>query len=112
MNERKMRPGGGRWLMLKRGVAGLLSLVLLAFLGATFFGGSSGEDLLEVQIILGVGVVLGVAYAARGRLPHWAIELSEGRLTQDNDPSNLSPLVYLPVLLALVLVIILLFMFA
>ena len=96
-------------MMFKRVVAGLLSLVLLVFLGATFFG-VGGEDLLEVQIPLGVSAVLGIVYAWQGGLPGWAIELSG--LTRDDDPSNLSPLVYLPVLFALVLVIVLLFMFA
>ncbi len=98
-------------MMFKRVVAGLLSLVLLVFLGATFLG-VGGEDLLEVQIPLGFSAIIGIAYAWHGRLPRWAIELSEGRLTQDDDPSNLSPLVYLPVLLALVLIIVLLFVFA
>ena len=101
----------GHWMMFKRVLAGLLSLVLLGFLGATFLG-VGGEDLLEVQIPLGVSAVIGMVYAWQGRLPHWAIELSEGRLTQDDDPSNLSPGVSLVILFALVLVIVLLFMFA
>ncbi len=91
----------------KRFVAGLLSLVLLAFLGATFLGGSDGEDLLEVRIALGVSAVLGMVYAWQGRLPDWALELGDGRLTQDDDPSNISPRVYLPILLALVLALVL-----
>ena len=96
----------------KRILAGLLSMVFLTLLGLTFFPDASTgdpEDLLFFQATLGVAAVLGIVYAAYGRLPDWIIDLSDGSLTHDDDPSNISPRVYLPILFALVLVVVLAF---
>jgi len=75
--------------------AGLLALVLLGLLGWSIVGGVGD---MRTQILLGVGAVLGIAYAAYGRLPDWLISLSGGSLTADDDPSNISPRVYLPII--------------
>ncbi len=87
-------------------------MVFLALLGLTvFFEGGTGdpEDNLLVQITLGVVAVLGIVYTAYGRLPDWMVDLSDGHLVHDDDPSNISPRVYLTILFALVLVVVLAF---
>ncbi len=88
-------------------------MVLLGFLGWTVLSGADTEGDLRVQIVLGIGVVYGIIYAAygrpAGRLPDWIIDLSEGTLVHDDDPSNISPRVYLPIIFAVVLVAVLAF---
>lgn len=78
-----------------RMTAGLLSLVLLGLPAWTIVGGV-GE--IRTQILIGVGAVLGMADAAYGRLPDWLISPSGGSLTADDDPSSISPRVYLPII--------------
>ena len=92
--------------------AGLLSLVLLGLLVWTIVRGVGD---IRTQLLIGVGAVLGIAYAAYGRLPDWLISLSGGSLTADDDPSNISPRVYLPIiggviLLAVVAFVIVIFL--
>ncbi len=95
----------------QRIAAALLSLALLALLGWTIVRGVGD---LRTQIVLGVGVVLGVVYTAYGRLPDWLISHSGDSLTADDDPSNISPRVYLPIiatvtLLAIVALVVVVF---
>ena len=80
--------------------AGLLSLVLLASLGWSIVRGVGD---LRTQIILSVGVVLGIVYTAYGRLPDWLISHSGGSLVDDDGPSSISPRVYLPIIGAAIL---------
>lgn len=79
----------------KRITAGLLSLVLLGLLGWSIVGGVGD---IHTRLLIGLGAVLGIAYAAYGRLPDWLISLSGGSLVADDDPSNISPRVYLPII--------------
>ncbi len=82
-------------------VAGALSIVLLALLGWSIFAGVGD---IRTWIMLGIGSALGVLYAAVGRLPDWIVDHSGGSITDDDDPSNISPRVYLPILLGIIIV--------
>lgn len=81
--------------------SGLLSLVLLALLGWCIFAGVGD---VRTWAFLGVGVILGGLYTAFGRLPHWIADYSGGSITDDDDPANISPRVYLPILLGVVVI--------
>ena len=84
-----------------RVAAGILSLVLSALLGWSIVAGVGD---LRTRIILGGGVALGVLYTAFGRVPDWIRDRTGGTLTDDDDPSNISPRVYLPIILGAILV--------
>ena len=86
--------------------AGLLALVLLGLLGWTIVRGVGD---IRTQILLGVGAVLGIAYVAYGRLPDWLISLGGGSLVADDDPSNISPRVYLPIIGGVILLAVVVF---
>jgi len=78
-----------------------LTLVLVCLLTwslATGFG-----DFKTRAIIL-MGIVLGVIYTLQGKLPEQLIDWSHGRLTADDDPSNISPKVYLPIVLGVIVI--------
>jgi hypothetical protein len=79
----------------KRISAAILSVVLTALLAWTVIGGVADR---RTQIMLGFGAVLGALYAVVGRLPEVFIRHSGGALTEDDDPSNLSPRFYLPII--------------
>ena len=81
--------------------AGILSLALSALLGWSIV---SGVGDLRTRIILGGGVALGVLYTAFGRLPDWIRDHTGGAITDDDDPSNISPRVYLPIIFGVILV--------
>ncbi len=87
-------------------IAGLLSLFLAGLLAWSI---DRGVGDLRTQILLAVGVVLGVAYAVGGRLPDWLIALSGGSLVADDDPSRISPRVYLPVIGGVILLAVVVF---
>ena len=53
--------------------------------------------------------VLGLAYTALGRLPDWVVDYSGGSITDDDDPSNISPRVYLPVLFGVIAIAVIVF---
>jgi hypothetical protein len=82
-------------------VAGTLSLLLLVLLGWSIF---SGIGDLRTRVILAVGVALGLLYTAFGRLPDWIVDHSGGSITDDDDPSNISPRVYMPIVFGAILV--------
>jgi hypothetical protein len=85
----------------KRIASGVLSLVLLTLLGwcvVTRVGD------LRTWVVLGFGVTLGSLYSAFGRLPDWIVENSGGSITDDDDPSNVSARVYIPILLGVILI--------
>ncbi|MFK7767258.1 MAG: hypothetical protein AB8B55_08550 [Mariniblastus sp.] len=86
--------------------AGTLSLVLLALLGWCIIAGVGD---VRTWVILGVGVVLGSIYTAFGRLPDWIIDHSGGTIVDDDAPPNISPRVYFPILLGVIIVAIIVF---
>ena len=86
--------------------AGVLSIVILGLLGWAIFAGVGN---LHTRIILGVGAVLGILYTAIGRVPDWIIDASGGGITDDDDPSNISPRVYLPILLVVITIAVIAF---
>lgn len=85
----------------KRIASGVLSLVLLTLLGWCMVA-RVGD--LRTWVVLGFGVTLGSLYTAFGRLPDWIVENSGGSITDDDDPSNVSARVYLPILLGVILI--------
>lgn len=89
--------------------AGVLTLVLLALLGWSIFAGVGD---VRTWVMLGVGAALGGLYTAFGQLPDWIVEHSGGSITEDDDPSNISPRVYLPILLGVIAVVVLAFFVA
>ena len=76
----------------------MVLVCLLTWSLATGFG-----DLKTRAIIL-MGIVLGVIYTLQGKLPEQLIDWSHGRLTADDDPSNISPKVYLPIVLGVIVI--------
>ena len=87
--------GSGDRVTANRVAAGILSLALLALLVWTTIA-RVGD--LHTRIVLAVGIVLGSLYTVLGRVPTWIVHHSGGSITDDDDPSNLSPRVYLPIL--------------
>jgi len=75
--------------------AGVLTLFLLALLGWSVFPGVGD---IRTWLMLGVGVGLGGLYTIFGKLPQWVVLNSGGSVTDDNDPSNIPVLVYMPIL--------------
>ena len=86
--------------------AGALSIVLLALLGWSIFAGIGD---VRTCIMLAIGSVLGLAYTALGRLPDWVVDYSGGSITDDDDPSNISPRVYFPVLFGVIAIAVIVF---
>ena len=82
-------------------------MLLLVLLVWTFVGGVGD---LRLQVLLGFGIVLGLVYAIYGRLPQWLLDLSGNKIVADDDPANISPRVYLPILGAVVLIAVLAFL--
>ncbi len=86
--------------------SGLLSLVLLVLLGWCIIAGLGN---FRTKLILGAGAVLGTVYTVWGRLPDWIIDHSGGSITHDDDPSNISPRIYLPILIGVIVIAIAVF---
>ena len=86
--------------------AGVLSIVLLALLGWLIFAGLGD---VRTRVILAVGTCLGNIYAFFGGLPDWIIAHSDGTITADDDPANLSPRIYLPILLGVLAIAVIAF---
>lgn len=79
----------------QRILSGVLAFVIFVLLGWSITQGIG--DILG-NIILGLGVVLGVIYTIYGRIPHWMIVISNGSLVADDALGNISPRIYLPIL--------------
>lgn len=79
----------------QRVAAVVLSVLLLLLLGWSVLQGVAD---MRTQAMLAAGACVGLLYALAGRLPDWLYQLSGGSLSDDDDPGNLSPRVYLPVL--------------
>lgn len=75
-----------------------LSLLLLALLAWSILAGVGN---LHIILLLGIGSILGLVYAVKGQLPDWIIDHS-ACLTHDDDLSNISPRIYLPILLGVI----------
>ncbi len=91
----------GLRMTTNRIAAGVLSILLLALLGWSVIAGVGG---VRTWVVLGVGSALGLLYTVFGRLPNWIVNHSGGSITEDDDPSNISPRVYLPILLGVIAV--------
>ncbi len=79
----------------------LLSLLLASLLSWMLWAGLGD---LVTRLTLAAGATLGLLYSAFGELPEWMVDRSGGTITDDDDPSNISPRVYLPVLAVVILV--------
>jgi len=79
----------------KRTIVGLLALALVGLLAWSIIRGVGD---FRTRTLLAVGAVLGITYVIYGRLPEWLISLSAGSLVADDDPSNISPRIYLPII--------------
>ena len=90
-------------------VAAALSLGLLVLLGWSIF---TGVGDVRTWIVLGVGATLGLVYTVIGRVPDWIIDYSGGSITSDDDPANLSPRVYLPILFVVIVLAVIAFIIA
>ena len=87
-------------------VAGVLSIVLLALLGWSLFAGVGD---VRTRTMLAVGVCLGGTYAFLGGLPDWIVDYSGGTINADDDPSNIPPRVYLPILFGVIAIAVIAF---
>lgn len=85
----------------KRIASGTISVALSALLGWSIL---AGVGHLRTQMILALGIALGSLFTVFGGLPSWILGYSGGSITDDDDPSNISPRVYLPILLGAILV--------
>ena len=90
----------------RRGAALVLTTTLVGLAVYTVWARVGDWRLLE---LLGIGIVLGLVYALRGSLPSSLVRMSGARITHDDDPRNLSPKVYLPVLIIVILLAALLY---
>lgn len=79
----------------------ILSFLLLVLLGWSVFAGVGD---VRTWFMLGAGALLGALYAVLGRLPDWITAYSSGSITADDDPSNISPRVYLPMIFGIIIV--------
>ncbi len=92
----------------KRLIASALTAGLVAL---DVYSWISGAGNFESRILLGVGIVLGTLYVVRGAsLPESMHSVSTSHwfggtgINADDDPSNLSPKVYLPILFTAILI--------
>jgi hypothetical protein len=81
--------------------SGILSLILSALLGWSLFAGVGD---FRTRVMLGCGVAFGILYTLFGRIPNWARKFGGGSITDDDDPANISPRVYLPILFCVILI--------
>jgi hypothetical protein len=85
--------------MKKRGVVLILAIVL-ATLG--LYSWASGLAPPRILWIIGFGVILAGIYVVRGSLPEFIHRFAD--INRDDDPTNLLPRVYLPIVIAALLV--------
>ncbi|MCA9190622.1 MAG: hypothetical protein KDB03_02630 [Planctomycetales bacterium] len=91
---------------MNRIFAAILSVVLFALLCWSVFIGAGD---IRTWTFLGAGSALGALYAVLGKVPEWIVDHSGGTIHEDDDPSNISPRIYLPILLGAICVAILAF---
>jgi hypothetical protein len=98
---RTIRPWGG-----KR-IAALVLVAVIFVLGVVAALNRMGDARFYSALV--VGIVLGAWYVMRGDLPDRVYDASESRwnlgphLTREDDPRNISPKVYLPLILLAIL---------
>lgn len=93
----------------------ITALCLTIFLSIILFTMPFTSNSLKEYSVVILGVVLGWLYVIRGgSLPGWLIEFTQkfnfytgGTITKDNAPENISPRIYLPILLSAILIAIL-----
>jgi len=90
----------------KRVAAGLLSTFLGVLLVWMVAQGLAGR---RIQVVIGIGAGLGFVYATFGQVPGWFLAVSGSSITADDDPANISPRVYLPILAGAILIACILF---
>lgn len=95
-----------KFMKTNRIASASLTILLLALLCRCIY---IGLDDFRIYLMLVVGVIFGSTYAALGRLPNWMTDYSGGNITHDDDPSNLSPKLYLSILFCLIIVVLALF---
>src|SRR5438270_831854 len=79
-------------------------IVTLCLVGLALYSWRGGVGDRSTRYLLCIGVALGLLYIVRGgSLPPLVYKFSGGSLTSDDAPGNLSPKVYLVVLLAVIL---------
>jgi len=80
----------------------IAALILASLLGSGALGCLLGSGNVQLAGLLIFGAVLGVIYVFNdARLPESLIKSSGGRLSDDDDPSNIPARVYLPLILIL-----------
>ncbi len=96
-------------LVGKRGFVLFLTIFFAVMSLVLFISGS-----IQDGFVLLFGFILGLVFVFRGKIPDWYIEFTQkynfytgGVITKDNDPSNISPTVYMPILLGSILIAIL-----
>jgi hypothetical protein len=94
-----------RWTR-KRLTAGVLIVVILV-LG--LIAGLNRMGDARFYYTLAIGIIFGAWYVMRGDLPQRVYDATESRwntglhLTRDDDPRNISPKIYLPLIVILIL---------
>jgi len=91
----------------KRILALLITIFLIMIFGIMIFTSIPTKD---AGVII-FGVLIGSIYVMRGgSLPNWMIEFTQkfnffsgGTITADDDPNNLSPKIYLPIIFSAIL---------
>lgn len=91
---------------MKRIAVAMITVVI----ALTFFQAwRAGNADLRLLFALGFGVMLGIVYLIIGEVPDW---LARHTVADDDDAGNISPVVYLPILLLILVVAIAAFVFA
>ena len=92
-----------------RRAAVLVLTLMLSCLAIYVWRAKVGDQ--RVLFLLSTGILLGVVYTIRGgSLPLWVHRIGGNKITNEDDPRNLSPKLYLPVLLAVIVVAALLYL--
>ncbi len=92
--------------MTRRLTVGLLVVVLSVLLAWCQIQGV-GDD--RVMAYLCLGIFLGGIYTFNGHLPGWLFTFTGGSLRADDDPANIPPRVYLPILAVVILIAVIAF---
>ncbi len=79
----------------RRIISGLLTILLAMLLG---WYKTQGVGDGRTIVYLCIGIILGTVYTFFGRLPSWVISISNGWLNADDNPANIPPRVYLPII--------------
>ncbi len=92
--------------MIRRLATDLLVVVLSALLAWCLIQGVGD---VRTIIYLCLGIFLGAIYTFNGQLPSWLFTFTGGSLTADDDPANIPPRVYLPIIAVVILIAVIVF---